>query len=312
MRLDGIHHVTAITGDVRANVDFHTRVLGLRLVAKSVNQDDPTIYHVFYSDEAGHPGADLTFFEYRGAPRGRAGAGMVHRVVWRIAHAETLSFWQDRLTREGIAHSRSGDALVFSDPEGLAHELVVDTSGDDPRIAHHPEIPSDLALRGFEGVRALVASPERSGAFLERALGGVARSDGRWELRGDSRGGTIAFDAAPEERGLAGAGTVHHVAFGAPTKEHAAWADLLRERRVASTDVIDRHYFQSIYFREPGSVLYELASDGPGFALDGPLEDLGRNLILPPWFEHDRERIESVLTPIPDPRSDWGSRGHAS
>ncbi len=305
MRLDGIHHVTAITGDVRRNVDFHTRVLGLRLVAKSVNQDDPLVYHVFFSDEHGHPGADLTFFEYRGAVRGRAGAGMVHRVVWRVAGEEALAFWAARLAREGIAHERTEGALRFRDPEGLAHELVPDTSGDEPRIAEHPEIPRELALRGFEGVRAFVRSPEPSGEFVSRVLGGVPGGDGAWMLRGPSRGGWIAFDAAPVEPGVPGAGTIHHVAWGAPDDEHAGWVERLREHRVGSTDVVDRHYFRSIYFREPGHVLYEIASAGPGFARDGGAEDLGRRLILPPWYEPERARIEAALTPIPDPRAGW-------
>ena len=303
MRLDGIHHVTAITGDIRHNVDFHTRVLGLRLVAKSVNQDDPLVYHVFYSDEQGHPGADITFFEYRGTPRGRPGAGMVHRVSWRVASEDALVFWEERLTREGIAHVRDGEALHFADPEGLAHALVLDTTSDEPRIADHPEIPRELALRGFDGVRAFVTSPDRSGAFVERVLGGSRRPGGEWELRGDSRGGTIAFDPAPELPGKPGAGTVHHVAWGAPGAEHAHWVETLRGHQVGSTDVIDRHYFQSIYFREPGHVLYEIASDGPGFARDGDADDMGRTLILPPWYEKDRSRIEAALTPIPDPRA---------
>lgn len=307
MRLEGIHHVTAVTGDVRRNVDFHTRVLGLRLVAKSVNQDDPLVYHVFYSDEVGNPGADLTFFEYRGAVRGRAGAGMVHRVIWRVASREALDFWEQRLNREGIARLRDGDTLHFADPEGLAHELVLDSSTDAPRIADHPQIPHEMALRGFDGVRAYVSDPAASGEFVERVMDATRREGDTWELRGDSRGGTITYDAAPAEPGRPGAGTVHHVAWGAPMAQHATWVDTLRGHRVGSTDVVDRHYFQSIYFREPGHVLFEIASDGPGFARDGTLEDLGRTLILPPWYEQDRARIEAALTPIPDPRADWGA-----
>lgn len=307
MRLDGIHHVTAVTGDVRRNVDFHTRVLGLRLVAKSVNQDDPLVYHVFFSDETGSPGADLTFFEYRGAVPGRAGAGMVHRVIWRVGGSDALDFWEQRLEREGVARLRDGETLHFADPEGMAHELVIDDSGDAPRIAEHPQIPHELALRGFGGVRAYVTSPAASGAFVERVLGGKRREGDTWELRGESRGGTITFDSPPAEAGRPGAGTVHHVAWGSPLAEHAGWVDSLRGHSVGSTDVVDRHYFQSIYFREPGRVLYEIASDGPGFMRDGSLQDLGRKLILPPWYEKDRARIEAALTPIPDPRADWGA-----
>lgn len=303
MRLDGIHHITAITGDVLTNVDFHTRVLGLRLVAKSVNQDDPLVYHVFYSDEAGRPGADLTFFEYRGAPRGRAGAGMAHRIVWRVADERALDFWEARLTREGFSPAREGGGVRFHDPEGLAHELRADASGDEPRIAHHPDIPEAVALRGFEGVHAYVGSPAASGAFVRDHFGATPLGGHRWEVRGRSRGGWIEFEPAPGPRGLAGAGTIHHVAWSAPLAEHADWTERLRAARVGSTGVIDRHFFRSIYFREPGAVLYEIASDGPGFAGEGGLEALGRELILPPWYEGDRARIEAALTPIPDPRA---------
>jgi len=154
MKLNGVHHVTAITGDAPQNVDYYTRVLGLRLTAKSVNQDDPTVYHLFYGDELARPGADLTFFEYPGAVPGRAGAGMVHRIVWRVASEEALDFWTDRLRSEGTEVHRGEASLNFADFEGLGPELSVDTSGDAPLIAEHPAIPAVVALRGFEGVRA--------------------------------------------------------------------------------------------------------------------------------------------------------------
>ena len=151
MKLEGIHHVTCITGDILRNVDFYTRVLGLRLVAKSVNQDDPSVYHVFYSDEQGAPGADITFFEYKHAARGRPGPGMVHRVLWRVGSTDALAFWARRLAGEGIPAKREPERLVFPDPEGLEHELVLDRSPDEPRIADHPEIPSEHALEAPEG-----------------------------------------------------------------------------------------------------------------------------------------------------------------
>src|ERR1041385_1371031 len=165
MRLEGVHHVTAITGDVLKNVDFYTRALGLRLVGKSVNQDDPSVYHVFFSDEHGRPGADITFFEYRGAARGRAGSGMVHRVIWRVTGEPALTFWEQRLGREGVATTRDGASLRFADPEGLDHGLVVANVPDEPRIADHPEIPSTMALQGFHGVRAYGARIDRSSAL---------------------------------------------------------------------------------------------------------------------------------------------------
>jgi len=166
MNLDGIHHITAITGDAPRNVDFYTRVLGLRMTAKTVNQDDPSVYHLFYGDENAQPGADLTFFEYPGAIPGRAGAGMVHRIVWRVASPEAIDFWAARLGDDGVATERDDDALRFADPEGLDHEVVVDVSGDEPLIADHPEIPAALALQGFEGVRAYSFRPDDSALVL--------------------------------------------------------------------------------------------------------------------------------------------------
>ncbi len=300
MRLEGLHHVTAITGDVLKNVDFYTRVLGLRLVGKSVNQDDPTVYHVFYSDEHGRPGADITFFEYRTAARGRAGAGMVYRVLWRVTGEEALAFWGTRLSRESADPQRSGSVLRFSDPEGLEHELVVANLPDEPRIADHPDIPAALALQGFHGVHAFGARVGHSGELLQHVLGGTRIAERTWELRGEHRGGTITFDPPPAGRGIPGAGTVHHVAWGSSVADHPRWLAQLAGHGVSSTPVVDRHFFKSIYFREPSGVLYEIADDGPGFGRD---EDLGRELILPPWYESQRDAIVARLTPIPDPRA---------
>src|SRR5215207_9548011 len=168
MKLEGVHHVTAITGDAPRNVDFYARVLGLRLVKKSVNQDDPTVYHLFFGDEEGAPGNDMTFFEYPGAQRGRAGAGMIHRIVWRVASSEALDFWERRLGDAGIATERDADGLRFADREGLGHELTVADVSDAPLIADHPEVPAELALQGFHAARAYASDPERSAGLLER------------------------------------------------------------------------------------------------------------------------------------------------
>jgi glyoxalase family protein len=223
MRLEGIHHITAITGDAPRNVDFYTRVLGLRLVAKTVNQDDPSVYHLFYADERGRPGSELTFFEYPGAIPGRAGAGMVHRIVWRVGSPDALGFWEQRLAAEDVAVERDGERVRFADFEGLGHELVVSLSGDEPMIAEHPEVPRELALQGFEGVRAYSAEPGRSAPVLEDLLGATARGHDSWELRGDARGSFIAYDPPPSERGRQSAGTVHHVAWGSSVAEHPRW-----------------------------------------------------------------------------------------
>ena len=305
MRLDGIHHVTAITGDAPRNLDFYTRVVGLRLIAKTVNQDDPTVYHLFYGDEHASPGADLTFFEYPHARPGAAGAGMVHRVVWRVASAEALEFWEERLSAENARPARDAAGLRFSDPEGLEHELVVSTAPDPPLAAAHPEIPQEAALLGFEGVRAYSASPDASAAVLERVMGAVSTDERTWKVRGERRGGWIALDPAPSGPGRPSAGTVHHVAWGTTDADQPAWLDALAQAGIANSGIIDRHYFHSIYFREPGGVLYELASAEPGFTVDGPVEQLGRRIILPPWLEGRRAEVEERLTPLPDSRASW-------
>jgi glyoxalase family protein len=305
MQLDGLHHVTAITGDARRNLDFYTRVLGLRLTAKTVNQDDPSVYHLFYGDELARPGADLTFFEYPYAKPGRAGAGMVHRIVWRVASPAALGFWAARLGSEGIATERDPEALRFEDFEGLGHELVLDSSADQPLTAEHPEIPAALALQGFEGVRAYSHDPKATVALLEQLMGAEPHPEERFELRGERRGGWIALDRPPAERGRQGAGTVHHVAWYTTDAEQGAWLARLNEGGVPNSGIIDRHYFHSLYFREPGGVLFELATEEPGFTVDGPVEQLGKRIILPPWLESQRAQVEARLTPLPDPRADW-------
>ena len=301
MLLEGVHHITAITGDAPGNVDFYARVLGLRLVKKTVNQDDPTVYHLFYADDRGSAGTDLTFFEYPGAAPGRAGAGMVHTIVWRVASEEALDFWAERLAAEGVESTRGPGGLRFSDPEGLAHELILDQTRDDPLSAEHPEVPAEFALRGFDGVRAYSADPEASRGLLEGALGFQPMTDG-WEVRGERRGGRYAYDSPPDQRGVPGAGTVHHVAFASTMEEHEAWGERVREAGARATPVIDRFYFRSIYFREPSGVLFEIATLGPGFATDEDPEHLGERLSLPPNFERYREQVEQTLTPLHNPR----------
>jgi glyoxalase family protein len=302
MQLEGVHHVTLITGDAPRNVDFYTGVLGLRLVKKTVNQDDPTVYHLFYADENASAGADITFFEYPGAARGKAGPGMVHTIVWRVASDAALDFWEERLEGRAQAVARSGDSLTFEDPEGVRHELRVDASDDEPLVARHPEIPHEHALRGFDGVRAYAIDPERSTALLEDTLGFEPRGNYTWEVRGDRRGGWYAYDTPPEGRGIPGAGTVHHVAWSTTMDEHEAWQERVAEAGHRPTPVIDRFYFKSIYFREPNGILFELATLGPGFATDEDPEHLGERLSLPPDFEHLREQIEPRLTPLPSTR----------
>jgi len=303
MKLEGIHHVTSITADAPRNVEFYAGILGLRLVKKSVNQDDPTVYHLFYADEVGSAGSDMTFFEYPGARRGRAGAGMIHRVTWRVASEEALDFWEKRLGAEGVAVERGQGSLRFDDPEGLGLELVAVETDDEPLIADHPEIPKELALQGFDSVHAYSANGDPSRPLFEQALGFEPRGDASWEIRGDKRGSTYSFDPPPPEPGIPGAGTVHHVAWASQMEDHEAWRERALGAGASPTPVIDRFYFKSVYFREPSGVLFEIATIGPGFATDEPLEHLGERLSLPPNYEHLRDQLEPLLTPLPDPRA---------
>lgn len=309
MRLEGIHHVTAITADARLNLEFYVGVLGLRLIAKSVNQDegDPT-YHLFYGSEDAKPGSELTFFEYPGIPRGHPGAGMVHRVAWRVDSEEALAFWAERLGSAGVDVERVGNALRCTDPEGLGLEVALVQVADEPLAAGDPEIPIQFALQGFHAVRAYASRPEHSAPFLEQTLGFRPTGPGEWEARGTVRGAAYGYDPAAQ-RGAQGAGTVHHVAWQAATdEEHASWRERVIEGGGRPTPVIDRYYFQSIYFREPSGVLFEIATPGPGFTRDTPVERLGERISLPPWFEPRRREIEEQLTPLPNPRAAWVTR----
>jgi glyoxalase family protein len=313
MQLEGIHHITAITADAQANVDFYAGVLGLRLVKKSVNQDDTSVYHLFYADENGDPGSDITFFEYPGVPRGRAGAGMVHRVVWRLTDPRALEFWAERLANRGVDVSRTEESIVFDDPEGLTHELRVVETSDAPLIAQDPEIPAEMALQGFHAVRAYTADPAHSRMLLEETLGFVPVPHGpvqsaAYERRGDRRGGFYLYDPPPAERGLQGAGSIHHVAWACEPDEIEEWQRRVTAAGAWATPVIDRFYFRSVYFREPSGVLFEIATIGPGFAVDEPLEDLGHKLSLTPQYEHLRDQIEPTLTPLRNPRASWATR----
>jgi glyoxalase family protein len=304
MKLEGIHHITAITGDAQRNVDFYGGTLGLRMVKKTVNQDEPSVYHLFYADEQGDAGSDITFFEFRGAIPGRAGDGMVHRVIWRVASDAALDFWAERLGAAGVAteYARENGSLRFSDPEGLDHELVVTDVSDQPLIADHPEIPGELAIQGFHAARAYSSNPDASAGLL-RTLEFDQGEDGAWEARGDSRGGKWFYDEPPAERGIPGSGTVHHIAWASEMDDHLAWREKAIEGGARPTPVIDRFWFLSIYFREPSGVLFEIATLGPGFGVDEDPEHLGEELILPPFLEDKREQIEAVLTPVVNPRT---------
>jgi glyoxalase family protein len=301
--LDGIHHISSITADARKNVEFYVGVMGLRLVKKTVNQDDPTVYHLFYADEDASAGADMTFFEYPGVGRGRAGAGMIHRIVMRVGSRDALDFWQRRLASSGLEPELLDDRLLFEDPEGLGLELAVADVPDAPLIAKHPDVPAEFALQGFAGVRALSKDPDRSRLLLEDVLGFRDTGPGQYEARGEKRGSFYVYDDAPAHRGVSGAGSVHHVAWSSTIADHPAWRERVAAAGARPTPVIDRYYFKSVYFREPSGVLFEIATLGPGFTTDEPLEHLGERISLPPPFEHLREQVERTLTPLPNPRA---------
>jgi glyoxalase family protein len=306
MKLEGIHHITAITGDAPRNVDFYARVLGIRLVKKTVNFDAPDVYHLYFGNEAGSPGSILTFFEFPGAAPGRAGAGMLHRIAWRVGSEDTLDFWADRLGTEGVATEREGARLQFADPEGLGLELAHVDTADPPLVARAEGIPPEHALQGFDGARAYTSAPSRSAPLLDRALSFERDGDGDndWIVAGEERASRWRYDPPPPERGVQGAGTVHHIAWACRTDDQPAWREAVAGAGAHVTPVIDRQYFESIYFREPSGVLFEIATIGPGFAIDEDPEHLGEALRLPPQHEHLRDELERTLTPLHNPRAE--------
>jgi glyoxalase family protein len=302
MQLEGIHHITAITGDAPRNVDFYARVLGLRLVKKTVNFDAPDVYHLYFGDERARPGSILTFFEFPQAALGRPGAGMVHRILWRVASEASLDFWAARLGDEGTDTQREGSALRFADFEGLEHELVVVQTEDPALAARAAGVPEEHALIGFEGARAYAAAPERSEPLLTGALGFSSAGENTFAVAGADRRARWTYDAPPSAAGLQGAGTVHHIAWHSQDDDLERWRAGVAAAGLRPTPVIDRQYFHSVYFREPSGVLFELATTSPGFATDEEPEHLGEALRLPPQHEHLRAQLERSLTPLPNPR----------
>jgi glyoxalase family protein len=307
LHLHGIHHVTAITGDAWRNVDFYARVLGLRLVKKTVNFDAPDYYHLYYGAEQGEPGSIITFFEYPDSLPGTAGAGMIHRLIWRVASDGALGFWAGRLADDGLDPRDEAGALVFEDPEGLGLELAVLHADDPPLRAVSPDIPAEHALLGFEGVRAYSAEREATRSALLDTLGFTALADDAGHrLRGGEREALYHLDPPPDAAPIQGPGTVHHIAWASADGDHEEWRRRVSEARLHPTEIIDRTYFRSIYFREPSHVLFEIATLGPGFTVDEPGDRLGDSLQLPAQHEHLRDRLDRTLTPVTNPRSARG------
>jgi len=308
MRLLGLHHITAIASDGKRNVDFYTRALGLRFVKKTVNFDDPGTYHLYYGDAAASPGTLLTFFLWDGLPRGRSGAGMSTATAYSVP-ADALAFWSPRLQANGVAvtgpTARFGDqVLAFADPDGLPLELVGVNEPDTRTPTPHPEVPAAKAIRGFHSVSLATAAASASASVLTADMGyrPVAREGPRARYTVGAGGPGTYVDLLTDPalpRGRSGLGTVHHVAFRTPNDPSQQEArDALAERGLDVSPVIDRSYFHSIYYREPGGVLFEIATDGPGFTVDEPLGQLGRKLQLPPWHESRRAEIEAHLPPL--------------
>jgi glyoxalase family protein len=306
MKLEGLHHVTAICADAPRNVDFYARVLGLRLVKKTVNFDAPDVYHLYYGDEGGRPGSIMTFFEFPGARRGHAGAGMVHTICWRVGTTDALAFWQQRLEAEGVEARRSEHALRFADPEGLGHALVVASDVTDaPLAAEADDIPAEHAILGFHGVRAYAPDDavEQTVPVLE-ALGMERDAKGRWQAVGEDRRAQLQWDPPPGDGGVEGAGTVHHITWSAADDEELeGFRDRVGAAGGHPTRIIDRQYFHAVYFRVPAGVLFELATRDIGFHYDEPLSSLGEELKLPPRYEAMRDELVERLTPLMNPRA---------
>jgi len=300
MKLEGLHHITMITGDAQATVDFYAGTLGLRLVKKTVNFDQPDAYHLYFGDETGAAGSILTWFEFPGAARGRAGAGDVHLIELGVPSGESLDFWEQRL---GERARREDGALRFEDHDGLALELVVADPANPPLRAEHPEIPAEHAITGVEGARAFSVYAPVEESVLTDVLGFAYDGGGEYRLVGDERRFRWAYDPAPGFAGRQGAGSVHHIAWASRDEDHLAWQARVREAGGYATDVRDRDYFRSVYFREPRGVLFEIATLSPGFAIDEDPEHLGEGLRLPKQHEHLRAQLEGVLTPVVNPRS---------
>ena len=300
MNLAGLHHITMITGDAQKNVAFYADLLGLRLVKKTVNFDAPEAYHLYFGDERGSPGSILTWFEFAGAPRGRAGLGMIHTLQLGVPSEAALGFWAERLEAAGHDTARTDRGLRFEDYDGLALELVV--SGQAPLRAEHPEIPAEHAISSLEGARAYSEYAGVPESVLTDVLGFTHLGAGEYELAGTQRRFRWAYDPAPDLAGRQGAGTVHHIAWATPGDEQPAWQERIRAAGAYVTPVRDRDYFRSIYFREPRGVLFEIATLGPGFAVDEDPEHLGEALRLPKQHEHLRSQLEASLTPVENPR----------
>ena len=307
-QIPGIHHVTAIAGNPQQNIDFYTGFLGLRLVKLTVNFDDPGSYHIYYGDQVGHPGTILTFFAWPGGPRGRLGIGQVVTASFAIPEA-SVDYWMERFREHGVDFegptNRFGqDVIAFSDPDGLQLELVAGTQGAGATPWEESPVPPEHATRGFHGITMAERDLQGTESLLVKTMGLRRAGDGdgrvRFETSSDAAGRNVELLPSAEQRpGRVAVGTVHHVAWRTDgDAEQAAWRRRLEALGEDVTQVADRKYFHSIYFHEPGGVLFEIATDPPGFTVDEPERKLGTGLMLPSWLESVRPRIERSLPPL--------------
>lgn len=308
----GIHHITAIAGDPQANLDFYTGLLGLRLVKLTVNFDDPTTYHLYYGDGVGHPGTILTFFPWPGAQRGRRGTGQVTATAFAIPPG-ALDYWTTRLAEHAVDFQlpagRFGDPLIsFADPDGMLVELIASTNLKAEHAYQAGTVPLEYAIHGFHSATLSEEGYLKTAALLTDTMGFelVQQEGNRFRYAVPSGGPASVVDVlcAPEEpAGKVAVGTVHHIAWR--TRDDPQQGEWLKE--IASlgynvSPVMDRKYFHSIYYREPGHILFEIATDPPGFSVDEPAEELGTHLVLPPWLEPSRAQLQAVLPPLRLPR----------
>ncbi|MFC0189666.1 ring-cleaving dioxygenase [Fictibacillus aquaticus] len=303
MRTAGIHHVTAIVGNPQENVDFYAGVLGQRLVKKTVNFDDPGTYHLYFGNEGGEPGTIMTFFPWPGAHKGRIGSGQVG-VTSFVVPAGTLEFWENRLSKFNVQFEKTArfgeDYLQFNDPHGLKLEIVARTEGKNSEWSFGG-VEAENAIKGFGGATLLSAQPEKTAALLENVMGLDRIGEEGGYIRFSSAadlGNVIDVNTTVEAPGTMGTGTVHHIAWRASDYEnHEQWKTHVAKSGYGVTDVIDRQYFNAIYFREEGNILFEIATDPPGFTRDESFEEMGKGLLLPPWLEPHRKQIEDNLLP---------------
>ena len=305
--ITGIHHVTAIVSDAQENIDFYTGFLGLHLVKKTVNFDAPEVYHFYYGDEEGNPGSILTFFPYSGLINGRHGKGMLNTTTFSVP-VSSINYWLQRFKKFNVEYKEpierfDGETVVyFEDPDGLGLELVFNDKDKRPGYSNG-NIPLENSIKGFYNVEIWEEGYERTAGLLTEQLDHklIAEKGNRFRFAAtDSPGNYIDILCSPDRlKGLAGSGTVHHIAFATPARETQLEVRMkIVKRMLNPTPVLDRNYFTSIYFREPGGVLFEVATSGPGFAIDEPKEHLGEALKLPTQFESRRKELENILPPI--------------